>query len=110
MKNILSHIKNWEGWPFKILYAPISIFWLWYIIKSKAVWFFTPSSPKITFGGMTGEPKKEMYDLLPTNLYPTTFNVLPAEDIAAIKQKLLLNNIAYPFIIKPEVGEQGILL
>ena len=110
MKNIISRIKNWEEWSFKILYAPISIFWLWYIIKSKSVWFFTPSNPKITFGGMTGEPKKEMYDLLPTNLYPTTCNALPTEDIAAIKQKLLLNNISYPFIVKPEVGEQGILL
>ncbi len=59
---------------------------------------------------MTGEPKKEMYDLLSANLYPTTCNVLPTEDIASIKQKLLLNNIGYPFIVKPEVGEQGILL
>lgn len=110
MKKTFERIRNWEAWPFSILYAPIAIFWLWYIIKSKAVWFFTSSNPKITFGGLEGEPKKEMYDLLPENLYPPTFYVLPNEEVSAIEQKLLLNNITYPFIVKPAVGEQGILL
>ena len=58
---------------------------------------------------MEGEPKKEMYDLLPKELYPTTFNVLPGEDLSVIKDKLLLYNINYPFIVKPEIGGQGIL-
>ena len=110
MKKILHRITNWEAWPFKILYTPMAIFWLWYIIKSRAVWFFTPSNPKLTFGGMEGEPKKEMYDLLPTKLYPPTFNVLPDETIETIEKKLLINRIVYPFIVKPEVGGQGILL
>ena len=110
MKKILHRITNWEAWPFGVLYAPLSFYWLWYIIKSKAVWFFTPSNPKITFGGLEGEPKKEMYDLLPKNLYPPTFNVLPAESISIVQQKLLDHGIDYPFIVKPEVGEQGILL
>lgn len=110
VKKILHRITNWEAWPFGILYAPIAVFWLWYIIKSGAVWFFTPSNPKITFGGLEGEPKKEMYDLLPKHLYPPTFNVFPGEDFDAVEQKLVLNNISYPFIVKPETGEQGILL
>ncbi len=58
---------------------------------------------------MEGEPKREMYDLLPHELYPTTFNVLPEEDLISIKKKLLASEINYPFIVKPEVGGQGIL-
>jgi hypothetical protein len=110
VKNILQRITNWEAWPFKLLYTPLSVFWLWYVIKSKAVWFFTSSNPKITFGGMEGEPKKEMYDLLPKELYPPTFTVLPSEDVVIVQEKLLLHDIQYPFIVKPEVGGQGILL
>ncbi|RYF38762.1 MAG: hypothetical protein EOO38_24320, partial [Cytophagaceae bacterium] len=34
------------------------------MLRSGAVWFFTSSNPKLTFGGMEGEPKREMYDLL----------------------------------------------
>jgi hypothetical protein len=109
LKKIITKITHWEAWPFKLLYAPISLFWLWYIFRSRTVWFFTPSNPKLTFGGMEGEPKKEMYELLPKELYPTTFNVLPAEDFSVIKQRLLLHDINYPFIVKPEIGGQGIL-
>lgn len=79
------------------------------MLRSGSVWFFTPSNPKITFGGMDGEPKKEMYDLLPAHLYPATFNVLPNENFNSIKEKLVTSGIQYPFIVKPEVACQGIL-
>jgi hypothetical protein len=105
----MKKITNWEQWPFKLLYAPIGIFWLIYIIRARAVWFFTPSNPKLTFGGMEGEPKKEMYDLLPKHLYPATCNVLPGEALESIRQKLADNGIQYPFVVKPEVGGQGVL-
>lgn len=59
---------------------------------------------------MEGEPKKEMYELLPLTLYPATFNVLPGEDFSLISQKLSACKISYPLIAKPEVGGQGILL
>ncbi len=58
---------------------------------------------------MDGEPKKEMYDLLPKDLYPTTFNVLPQQHFGEVKAALLESGIPYPFIVKPEVGCQGIL-
>lgn len=109
LKQLFDRIKNWEAWPFKLLYAPISFFWLGYIIRSGAVWFFTSSNPKLTFGGMEGEPKREMYDLLPQNLYPTTFNVLEGDSFEVIKENLKRYQISYPLIVKPEVGGQGIL-
>lgn len=59
---------------------------------------------------MEGEPKKEMYDLLPPDLYPATFYVLPGEDFFLLQEKLIQHKIEYPFIVKPEVGGQGILL
>lgn len=79
------------------------------MLKSGAVWFFTPSNPKITFGGMDGEPKKEMYDLLPKNLYPKTFTIVPQQNFNTILDRLQNMGINYPFIVKPEVGCQGIL-
>ncbi len=109
LKKLFEKIKNWEAWPFALIYAPIYLWWGWYMLRSGAVWFFTPSNPKLTFGGMEGEPKREMYDLLPKHLYPTTINILPtntdAELIDAVKQA----GIIYPFVVKPEVGGQGIL-
>ncbi len=109
MNQFFKRISDWEHWPFKVLYAPVSLVWLWYIIRSGSVWFFTPSNPKLTFGGMEGEPKKEMHDLLPQQFAPVTFNVLPSEDFESIKKKLPLYKIDFPLIVKPEVGGQGIL-
>ena len=82
--------------------------WGWYIIRSRSVWFFTPSNPKLTFGGMEGEPKREMYDLLPSELFPTTINILPSEPIEHVIEKINAK-INMPFIVKPEIGGQGIL-
>ncbi|MGN6193671.1 MAG: hypothetical protein ACTHOB_01955 [Ginsengibacter sp.] len=106
---MIKKIKNWEQWPFKVLYAPIVPVWLWYIIRSRAVWFFTPSNPKLTFGGMEGEPKKEMHDLLPPEFCPVYFNVKPSEDFSELTKRLEESGIQYPLIVKPEIGGQGIL-
>jgi len=107
--NLIKKIKDWEQWPFKILYAPIVPVWFWYMIRSRAVWFFTASNPKLTFGGMEGEPKKEMHDLLPPQYCPGYFNVKPSDDFAEIRKKLEQHGISYPLIVKPEIGGQGIL-
>jgi hypothetical protein len=109
MKRIIYKITNWEAWPFELIYAPLVPVWIYYIIKSRSVWFFTPSNPKITFGGMEGEPKREMYDLLPMSLYPKTLNVLPTEQFNELLTKISASGIQYPFVVKPEVGGQGIL-
>jgi hypothetical protein len=110
LQEIGTRLTHWESWPFKLLYAPLSVFWLWYTLRSGSPWFFTSSNPKLTFGGMEGEPKKEMYDLLPEGSFPATFYVLPNEDFTMLKARLFQHGINYPFIVKPEVGGQGILL
>ncbi len=92
-----------------MFYAPMAPVWLWCIIRSRAIWFFTPSNPKLTFGGMEGEPKKEMYDLLPPQFLPLTFNIKPTESFEEAKKKIFSNSISYPFVVKPEIGGQGIL-
>jgi len=109
LKKIIHKITHWEAWPFKLIYAPLVPVWFSYMIRSGSVWFFTPSNPKLTFGGMEGEPKKEMYDLLPKHLYPATFNVLPSDSIDEVLKEAASRNIFFPLIVKPEVGGQGIL-
>ena len=107
--NVIQKIKDWEQWPFKVLYAPIVPVWFWYMIRSRAVWFFTASNPKLTFGGMEGEPKKEMHKLLPVKYCPRFFNVNPSDQFSEIIKKIEQYGIEYPLIVKPEIGGQGIL-
>jgi len=108
LKN-LKNIAHWENWPFKLIYAPLVPFWAWNILRSGWVWYFTPSNPKLTFGGMDGEPKKEMYDLLPIHLIPITLNVLPTVAFESVMASVQQKGITFPLVVKPEVGCAGVL-
>jgi hypothetical protein len=102
-------VHSWERWPFKLIYFPMSFVWLYYIIRSRAVWFFTPSNPAITFGGMQGEPKGEMYAHLPKDLYAKTIEVKQGTTLDVLLQSVKDAQIQWPFVVKPDVGEAGIL-
>jgi hypothetical protein len=78
-------------------------------LRSGSLWFFSSSNPTLTFGGLDGEAKREMYDLLPKDFYPKTIYISPENDFDDIKQLLRQNDFVYPFIVKPDVGAKGLL-
>lgn len=102
-------LLQWEVWPFNVIYFPISFVWLYYCIRSKSFWFFTSSNPTITFGGLEGEAKTEMYNQLPKHLYPSTFVVNPKDSFESILKRIEVFRIQLPFVVKPEVAGAGIL-
>jgi hypothetical protein len=108
-KLILKKLTTWELWPFKLIYAPLGPLWAWYALKAKAFWWFTPANPTLTFAGFEGEGKKEMYDLLPSALYPITIYVEPSTAFADITVMIEKNHLSYPVCVKPQVGLKGLL-
>jgi hypothetical protein len=108
-RKFFERIFNWELWPFAVIYFPISFVWVWYMIKSRAVWFFTPSNPTIAFGGFEGEGKKEMYDQLPPRTVPLTIYIMHDLSFETVKQRIAEAGFTYPFIVKPDIGMKGIL-
>lgn len=109
LKSFWDKVGNWELWPFELRYLPISPVWLWYCLRSRAVWFFSPSNPTLTFSGFEGEGKREMYEQLPKHLIPNTIYVHPSETIEAVKKKVEEHGFKYPFCVKPDVGMKGLL-
>ncbi len=109
IKKFFQRLFNWELWNFYVLYAPIAPVWLWYCLRSRSLWFFTPSNPTITFGGFEGEGKKEMYDQLPDTLVPRTIYILNTLPFNEVLEKIKAAGFTYPFIVKPDVGMKGIL-
>lgn len=100
---------NWELWPFWMRYINILPAWLWYCLRSRAVWFFTPSNPTLTFGGFEGEDKKEMYGLLQEGSYPKTIYISPDESFERVKSRIGEQHFCYPFCVKPDIGMKGLL-
>ncbi|MGN6163107.1 MAG: hypothetical protein ACTHOF_01070 [Flavisolibacter sp.] len=109
MKGFFEKLGNWELWPFALRYILIVPAWIWYCIRSGSVWFFSSSNPTITFGGFEGEGKKEMYELLPEEVYPKTIYVHPEDDFSHVKKRIQKNGFSYPFVVKPDVGMKGLL-
>ena len=108
-KRFREKLTNWELWPFNLIYAPIGPLWLWYALKARAFWWFTPANPTLTFAGFEGEGKKEMYSLLPDELYPPTIYVEPSQSFDEIRQLVAAKGLVYPICVKPQVGLKGLL-
>lgn len=109
LKRFWESLCNWELWPFALRYLFISPVWLWYCLRARSLWFFTPSNPTITFGGFEGEGKREMYALLPQHTYPKTIFIKPGEPFERIKAAVQVAGFSYPFCAKPDVGMKGLL-
>lgn len=109
MKKFFKKVFNWELWPFDLIYAPLGFVWLYYSLKAKALYFFTPTNPTLLFGGFEAGSKMEMYKQLPAGSYPTTIFIKPSYSIDAIKKDLAANSLSYPFAAKPDEGMQGVL-
>lgn len=109
MKTFWHNLTHWEKWPFKVIYFPLTFLWAWYMLRSRAIWFFTPSNPTITFGGFEGEGKREMYDQLPLSTYPKTIYIKPSISFEQAKKEIETNRFQFPFVVKPENGMMGLL-
>lgn len=107
-KNSIHKLLNWEYWPMQVVYFPIFFYWIYLSIKARSLGFFNASNPRITNGGFALESKNEIYNLIPKQYYPETLffkaNTTWKELIAILEQ----TSIIFPFIIKPDIGLQGL--
>ncbi len=109
-RNFLIKLRSWEYWPFGIIQAPIFLYWIWYAVKEKSLLYFSASNPGILTGGMMGESKFDVLNLVPDEVKPKTILVKhpsTREEIMGIMKK---NDLSFPVIFKPDLGERGWLV
>ena len=115
LSNIIFHVRenvyrlsHWESWHWLIKYIPILPVWLWLCWRARSFCFFTASNPSLTFGGLDGESKKEMYDQLPPFSCPKTFFIERGTPIATL-EKIMTCDLSFPVAVKPDVGRMGLM-
>jgi hypothetical protein len=101
-------LRNWEYWPFYIVYLPAYFYWILLAIRNKSIFFFNTSNPTIKNGGMLMESKKEIYDMLPKGYYPGTLLFATNSSANEILAQIKKSNFNYPLIGKPDIGMQGL--
>jgi hypothetical protein len=107
-KLFIFKLVRWEFWPNKIVYF-IPVCYLFYLaLKTRSLGFFSAANPTIIFGGLLNTSKYNIYKLIPEKYYPKTLLFSPKIDLDYLFGKLNSNNIHFPFIVKPDLGFQGI--
>ncbi|MCB9343610.1 MAG: hypothetical protein R2778_11140 [Saprospiraceae bacterium] len=100
---------NWELWPAWAVYAPLAPAWIWHVLRTRSIWFFTASNPTIPFGGYEGETKSGIYKQLPIESYPRTRLITHSADFESVKEIVKEAGFEFPFIVKPDIGRKGLL-
>lgn len=104
---LLHKIKNWEYWPFQLVYIPIYFLWAFYSLKAKSIFFFNASNPSIKNGGFIMESKKAIYGLIPKQYYPNTELIKEGTTLEQVQEVIAKAGINYPLIAKPDIGLRG---
>lgn len=98
---------HWEYWPFGIIQLPLFFMWLWYSLRERSLFYFTASNPGIYGGGMMGESKFDVMELIPEKVKPKTIFVKIPATKEQVLQKLDEAQLKFPVIFKPNLGERG---
>ncbi|MEJ0031149.1 MAG: hypothetical protein WDO15_12575 [Bacteroidota bacterium] len=105
--NFIIKLRSWEYWPFGILQGPVFIYWLLLALKERSIFFFSASNPGILSGGMMGESKAEVLELIPDGIKPKTYLVKLPATTESIVSEMKRHGFSFPVIFKPDLGERG---
>lgn len=98
---------NWEYWSFAAIYIWTAPAWIYFCLRARSFFFFTASNPSIRNGGLIGESKKDIHDILPPDIIPKTLYFREGTSPETVLQALRNEDIAYPVIGKPDIGGRG---
>jgi hypothetical protein len=107
IRNFFIKLTHWEYWPFGIIQLPIIFLWLWYSIKERSLFYFSASNPGILTGGMMGESKFEVLQLVPADVKPKTLLIHYPSTSSEVIKAFRESGLSFPLIFKPDLGERG---
>lgn len=108
-------LSSFEFAPAALFYLPVAAYWAWLAIRHRSLALPTLANPAIAAGGLCGESKADVLDLLgPAGrawLAPFISIVMQDDDAAYAARRaaaaLESAGIAFPVVAKPDVGRRG---
>ncbi|MBC8882396.1 D-alanine--D-alanine ligase [Flavobacterium piscinae] len=100
-------VTHWEYWSVNLVYLPTFLLWVIFSIRFRSVHFYRYSNPGMTNGGLYDDSKMDIYNRLPSKLYPKTVLIRKErkEDINAL---MTVKSLSFPLIVKPDKGCRGV--
>jgi membrane protein DedA with SNARE-associated domain len=110
---VISRWMRWEFWPAWLFYIPVVLNSIRLAVRYRGMTLPTIANPCIPGGGMIGESKSALLQTLHSiapDACPAVYTV-PAgridERTALINRLVAENKLAFPFVLKPDLGERG---
>jgi hypothetical protein len=102
----LVKILKFEYWTWWAFYLPMLPYWVYWSLRTRSFAYFSVVNPGIELGGFFGESKRDILDKIDKNYLPKYLYVenLTFENLKDILEK---EQIEFPIIAKPDVGERG---
>lgn len=113
LKNTKTFIRYryWEYWPIWLVYLPVIPVALFYALRMRRFFFFSNVNPIFKTGAFLGASKFKILSQIPREHIPQTILVKNFGDrIGSAISQLRNSGISYPLIVKPDVGERGLLV
>ncbi len=101
---------NWEYWPFALVYTPVFVYWFLLALKNRSLLFFSAANPGIMAGGLVGESKRAIMDMVPRAWKPAECFLPTALSDAEAEQAMQHAGLDFPAVLKPDIGERGMLV
>jgi membrane protein DedA with SNARE-associated domain len=109
----LARWTRWEFWPAGLFYIPVVVNYIWLAIRYRGLTLPTAANPGIFSGGVVGESKiatlRELFSTSPE--FTAKGHLLEGTSkkrSAALQRFIADGSIAYPLILKPDVGQRGV--
>ncbi len=106
-------MTRWEFWPIYIFYPPIVLYILYLGLRFRCLTLFTSANPGIPAGGIVGESKSDILQLLKPDLgkvarFIRIGRALPRhKQMQQVKLFMQRQQIDFPLVFKPDVGQRG---
>lgn len=99
LKNFWLKWSRYEYWPFWAFYGPLTPFYIYFVLKTKAPAYFCTANPGFLYGGFINYPKYDFLKNIPTAYLPKTLY------LSEVRSSTL--PLKTPFVAKPNLGERG---
>jgi membrane protein DedA with SNARE-associated domain len=105
-------LTRWEFWPMWAVYPPVVAYIAWLGLRHRRLTLPTIVNPGIgAGGGLVGESKSDILRGLAGSDLVARWGVIPAgahaDRLAAVREWIAREQLNFPVVIKPDVGERG---
>jgi hypothetical protein len=101
---------SWEYWPTWLATPPVVAIYLWFALRARHLVFFSNVNPAIPLGGVVGESKRAILDLIPGEYIPRTVFIPAGSSRERVLSGLEEKGLHFPLVVKPDIGERGFLI